>query len=63
MKMIFAAGMLLLPLTVFANTCNDPKFNSAATILDKDGYTNVRSQPNPKSTIIEKVFEECLISG
>lgn len=45
------------PTTQPANACNNPKFTATALIQDKDGYTNVRSQPNAQSTVIEKVFD------
>lgn len=38
-------------------TCLVPKFTITALIQDEDGYTNVRSQPNAQSTVIEKVFD------
>ena len=37
--------------------CQAPKFNTTAVIKDKDGYTNVRAQPNAKSAVIEKLFD------
>lgn len=46
------------PRAAQGNACNNPRFNLMATIVDKDGYSNVRVQPNAKSTIVEKVFED-----
>ena len=37
--------------------CLAPKFNTPAVIQDKDGYSNVRAQPNAKSNVIEKLFD------
>ncbi|HRL21715.1 MAG TPA: IrmA family protein [Alcaligenes sp.] len=45
------------PKKMTANSCDRTKFNRAATIADKDGYTNVRAQPNAESAVIEKIFE------
>lgn len=38
--------------------CQAAKFNATAVINDKDGYTNVRVQPNAKSDVIEKLFDK-----
>ncbi|WP_269902076.1 IrmA family protein [Paenalcaligenes faecalis] len=37
--------------------CQAPKFTATAVIQDKDGYSNVRAQPNAKSNVIEKLFD------
>lgn len=37
--------------------CLLSRFHSQAVIQDKDGYSNVRAQPNGKSEVIEKLFE------
>lgn len=37
--------------------CQAPKFTATAVIQDKDGYSNVRAQPNIKSNVIEKLFD------
>lgn len=39
------------------STCQAPKFTVTAVIQDKDGYSNVRAQPNAKSDVIEKLFD------
>ena len=39
------------------HACQAPKFNATAIIQDKDGYSNVRAQPNAKSNVIEKLFD------
>ncbi|MGO3130577.1 MAG: IrmA family protein [Alcaligenes sp.] len=40
------------------DACQTSKFNVQAVIQDKDGYSNVRAQPNAKSDVIEKLFEK-----
>lgn len=39
------------------SACQAPKFTVTAVIQDKDGYSNVRAQPNAKSDVIEKLFD------
>lgn len=39
------------------DACSAAKFNVQAVIQDKDGYSNVRAQPNGKSDVIEKLFD------
>lgn len=39
------------------SACQAPKFTATAVIQDKDGYSNVRAQPNAKSDVIEKLFD------
>ncbi len=38
--------------------CQAAKFTVRAFIQDKDGYSNVRAQPNGKSDVIEKLFDK-----
>lgn len=40
------------------DACLASKFSTQALIQDKDGYSNVRAQPNGKSDVIEKLFEK-----
>ena len=40
------------------DACLASKFTVQAVIQDKDGYSNVRAQPNAKSDVIEKLFEK-----
>ncbi|HJH25070.1 MAG TPA: IrmA family protein [Paenalcaligenes hominis] len=39
------------------SACQPPKFIATAVIQDKDGYSHVRAQPNAKSNVIEKLFD------